>query len=303
MRVVSLLPSATEIVCALGAGSSLVGVSHECDHPNAVRSLPAVTRAKLDARASSAAIDQSVRTLVEQGLGVYEIDVARLKELRPDVIVTQNQCDVCAVSYADVEAAARRVLGDGVTIVSLAPQRLSDVWDDVERVAAALDRGAAGRALVAHARERLASLTARVRGRPRPTVACIEWLDPLMMAANWTPDLVDIAGGSYPFAEAGAQSTTADWTVVADAQPDVVVLMPCGFPVAQTRREIDVVRARPEWNRLPAVATGRAWIVDGNAYFNRPGPRLVESAEILAGLLHPALGVDRMLRGAIEAIP
>lgn len=302
MRVVSLLPSATEIVCALGAGSSLVGVSHECDHPSAVRTLPAVTRAKLDAAAGSAAIDRSVRTLVEQGLGVYEIDVARLKDLRPDVIVTQNQCDVCAVSYADVEAAARRVLGDGVTIVSLAPRRLIDVWDDVERVAAALDRVAAGRAVVAHARERLASLTARVRDRARPTVACIEWLDPLMMAANWTPELVEVAGGSYPFAPIGAESRKTDWGVLADAQPDAVVLMPCGFPVAQTRRELGAVRARPEWRRLPAVETGRAWIVDGNAYFNRPGPRLVESAEILAGLLHPALGIDPTLRDATEAI-
>ncbi len=301
MRIVSLLPSATEIVCALGAGPSLVGVSHECDHPSEARGLPAVTRAKLDARASSAAIDRSVRTLVEQGLGVYEIDVARLKELRPDVIVTQNQCDVCAVSYVDVETAARRVLGEGVTIVSLAPQRLSDVWDDVERVAVALDRVAAGRALVGHARERLAALTARVRERGRPTVACIEWLDPLMMAANWTPDLVDVAGGSYPFARAGAQSTRADWDVVAEARPDVVVLMPCGFTIAQTRRELADVRARPQWRRLPAVAAGRAWIVDGNGYFNRPGPRLVESAEILAGLLHPALGVDSTLHDAVAA--
>jgi iron complex transport system substrate-binding protein len=302
MRIVSLLPSATEIVCALGAGDSLVGVSHECDHPSAVRSLPAVTRAKLDPRGTSAAIDRSVRELVAQGLAVYAIDVARLRELRPDVIVTQNQCDVCAVSFADVEAAARDVLGDAVTIVSLAPQRLADVWDDVERVAAALDRVAAGRRVVAQARDRLTALAARVRERARPTVACIEWLDPLMLAANWTPELVDIAGGVYPFATAGTESRRTPWEVVTDAQPDVVVLMPCGFPLAQTRRELDTLRARPEWRSLRAVATGRAWMVDGNAYFNRPGPRLVDSAEILAALLHPELGIDVPSSDAYAAI-
>jgi iron complex transport system substrate-binding protein len=302
VRVVSLLPSATEIVCALGAGSSLVGVSHECDHPSQVRGLPSVTRAKLDAGGTSAAIDRSVRRLVEHGLGVYEIDAARLAALRPDVIVTQNQCDVCAVSYAEVEAAARDVLGAGVVIVSLAPRRLADVWRDVQRVAAALDRVAAGRDLVTQAEARLASLVARVGGRARPTVACIEWLDPLMMAANWTPELVEIAGGVYPFADAGTDSTRIGWDVVARARPDVVVLMPCGFPVAQTRRELDVLRARAEWRGLPAVEAGRAWIVDGNAYFNRPGPRVVESAEILAGLLHPDIGIDHRLSAAVEAI-
>jgi iron complex transport system substrate-binding protein len=301
VRVVSLLPSATEIVCALGVGSSLVGISHECDHPSAVRSLPAVTRAKLDPRGTSAAIDRSVRDLVARGLGVYEIDVARLAELRPDVIVTQNQCDVCAVSYADVEAAARAVLGDAVTIVSLAPHRLADVWDDVERVALALDRVESGRRVVAEAQDRLAALAGRVRDRERPTVACVEWLDPLMMAANWTPELVAIAGGVYPFAEAGAESRTTPWDVVIDRRPDVVVLMPCGFPVAQTRRELDVVRARPEWRRLRAGASA-AWIVDGNAYFNRPGPRLVDSAEILAALLHPESGIAPPPADAYEAI-
>ena len=302
MRIVSLLPSATEIVCALGAGSSLVGVSHECDHPIGVRALPPVTRAKLDPRGTSAAIDRRVRDLVAEGLAVYEIDVARLAELRPDVIVTQNQCDVCAVSYADVQAAAREVLGDGVTIVSLAPHRLADVWDDVERVALALDRVAAGRRVVADAQERLAALAARVRDRARPTVACVEWLDPLMMAANWTPELVAIAGGVYPFADPGAESRTTPWDTLANVEPDVVVLMPCGFPVAQTRRELPALRRRAEWRRLRAVASGRAWVVDGNAYFNRPGPRLVESAEILAALLHPERGIAPPPRDACEAI-
>jgi iron complex transport system substrate-binding protein len=298
VRIVSLLPGATEIVCALGAGEALVGVSHECDHPPFVRGLPAVTRPKLDVHRVSVAIDADVRRLVAEGLGVYEIDVARLAALRPDVIVTQHQCEVCAVSYAEVEAAARATLGTDVRIVSLAPRTLTDVWDDVARVAAALDRVYAGNALVAALTERLASLARITEGLPWPTVACVEWLDPLMLAAHWTSELVRLAGGSYPFADVGARSGVVDWEVLTARQPDVVVLMPCGFPIAQTMRELDWLRQRPEWRGLHAVRTGRASVVDGNAYFNRPGPRLVESAEILAALLHPDECGDRMVAGA-----
>jgi iron complex transport system substrate-binding protein len=275
VRIVSLLPGATEIVCALGAGEALVGVHR-----------------------ASVAIDTDVRRLVAEGLGVYEIDVARLAALRPDVIVTQHQCEVCAVSYAEVEAAAQVTLGTDVRIVSLAPRTLTDVWDDVARVAAALDRVPAGAAVLATIEERLASLARITERLPRPTVACVEWLDPLMLAAHWTSELVQVAGGSYPFAGIGARSGFADWGVLAARQPDVVVLMPCGFPITQTMREIDRVRERPEWRALQAVRAGRASVVDGNAYFNRPGPRLVESAEILAALLHPDECGDRMVAGA-----
>jgi iron complex transport system substrate-binding protein len=302
MRIVSMLPSATEIVCALGAGPSLVGISHECDFPAEVRGLPAVTRARLDAHGTSRAIDDEVRALVAAGLGVYEIDVEGLRTLRPDVIVTQHQCDVCAVPYTEVEAATRSVLGDGVAIVSLAPRRLDDVWDDVARVAAALDRRAAGADLRARIDDRLGRLTAMTKPLPRPTVACIEWIEPLMLAGNWMPEIVACAGGRDPFGTPGEASGVQTWQRLADAQPDAVVLMPCGFPIAQTRRELDRVRARPEWSGLAAVRAGRAAIVDGNAYFNRPGPRLVESAEILAALLHPTACGLLAPSGAIERV-
>ena len=303
MRVVSLLPSATEIVCALGAGPSLVGVSHECDHPPSVRCLPAVTRARIDSHATSVDIDAGVRDLVARGLGVYEIEVDLLRALRPDLIVTQDQCDVCAVPAGEVAAAARAVLGAGVTIVTLAPRRLADVWSDVARVAVALDRGDAGGRVLADVEARLAALERATAGRPRPTVACIEWLDPLMLAANWIPELVAVAGGRYPFAVAGRASARAEWSELVRQQPDAVVLMPCGFPLAQTRRELDRLRARPEWRALAAVRAGGASMVDGNAYFNRPGPRLVESAEILAALLHPEGGADHMIADAAERLP
>ena len=302
MRIVSLLPSATEIICSLGAGSSLVGVSHECDYPAEVRGLPAVTRPKIRTDAVSAVIDQSVRALVARGLSVYEIDVERLAALAPDVIVTQEQCEVCAVSYREVEAAARQVLDPAVTIVSLAPTVLADVWRDISRVAAALGREAQGSELVTAAADRLAALGRTTSGLARPVVACIEWLDPLMIAGNWIPELVALAGGSYPFAPPGAMSARTAWSALLAARPEVVVLMPCGFTIVQTRRELPAVTARAEWRALSAVRAARASVVDGNSYFNRPGPRIVESAEILAGLIHPAACSSLIPRGAAEPV-
>jgi iron complex transport system substrate-binding protein len=289
-------------VYALGAGSEVVGVSHECDFPPAVRGLPALTRPKIRIDRTSGEIDQSVRALVARGLGVYEIDADGLAAAAPDVIVTQDQCDVCAVSYADVVAAARRVLGTDAAIVSLAPNTLADVWRDIAAVGAALQREAAAAALVADMQDRLASIRAATHGRARPVTACIEWLEPLMTAGNWMPELVEIAGGTDPFATPGTMSRTITWTTLVDAAPEVVVLMPCGFTIAQTRRELAAVTARPEWRALPAVRAGRAAVADGNAYFNRPGPRLVESASILARLLHPAAPLDGVPDEAYEPL-
>jgi len=301
-RVVSLLPSATEIVCALGAGAQLVGVSHECDYPPEVRGLPALTRPKIRVDATSAAIDRDVRALVAQGLSVYEIDVERLRALAPDVIVTQQQCEVCAVSFAEVEDAARRALARDPLIVSLTPRRLDDVWADVTRVGAALGRAARAQDLVDGIGARLAALRARTAALPRPVVACVEWLDPPMTAANWIPEMVEIAGGAYPFAAAGAHSTTTSWGALVAAAPEVVVLMPCGFTIAQARRELPALLARPEWRALPAVRAGRASVVDGNAYFNRPGPRLLDSTELLARLVHPAAGGPEFGGDAVQSL-
>ena len=302
MRVVSLLPSATEIVCALGAADALVGVSHECDYPPRVRALPALTRPKVRVDAASGEIDRDVRALVARGLSVYEIDVERLAALAPDVIVTQQQCEVCAVSFAEVEAAVRNVLPSSAVIVSLTPRALDDVWHDFARVAVALGCPDRGAALVADARARLDGLAARTAALPRPTVACIEWLDPLMMAGNWIPELVAIAGGAYPFAAPGETSGVTTWGALHTASPEVVVLMPCGFTIEQTERELDGLIRRDEWRALPAVRAGRASVVDGSAYFNRPGPRLVESAEILTGLVHPELASAAFPREAVLSL-
>ena len=304
-RIVSLLPSATEIVCALGLRDRLVGVSHECDHPADVVGLPVVTASKVDARGSSRDIDRGIRGLVESGLGVYRIDADLLASLAPDLIVTQDQCDVCAVPYADVVEATRALAGRGTEIVSLRPTRIAEVWGDVERVGAAAGVASRGVAVADRLRDRLGELARRVEravGATRPRLACIEWLDPLMAAGNWVPELAAIAGAAYDLVPAGEHSARLEWEALGASRPDVVCVMPCGFALDQTRRELPALVADPRWAALPAVRAGRAFAIDGNAYFNRPGPRLVESAEILAGLLHPDGLGQLVIPGAAERI-
>jgi iron complex transport system substrate-binding protein len=287
MRIVSLLPSATEIVCAVGLREALVGRSHECDFPPGVERLPALCEPKVPIHGTSAEIDRDVRRLVADGLSVYRVDAEALRALAPDVIVTQTQCEVCAVSEADVVAATCDWAGSGVRIVSLAPARLDEVLADIERVGAALGVSARGTAVVASLRARLTALGARTRELPRPGVACIEWLDPLMAAGNWVPELVELAGGRNLFGSIGEHSPWLQWDAVRGADPEVIVAMPCGFDLARTRGEMPALERLPGWEALRAVRAGRVAIVDGHRFFNRPGPRLVESAEILAEILHP----------------
>ena len=280
MRVVSLLPSATEIVCALGREADLVGISHECDFPARIRDRRVVTRARVELGATSRAIDEAVRRALADALSIYAVDEAALAELAPDVILTQDLCEVCAVSLDDVRAAAR--CGQ---IVSLSPARLGDVLDDVERVGRAI--GVDGAPLRAELEARMAAVTARV-GAARPRVVTIEWLDPLMIGGTWMPELVERAGGLPIGATAGGPAPTIDLAQLRAYEPDVVVLKPCGFTIARSldeRRTIETIRAA-----LPPTA--RLYLTDGNAYFNRPGPRLVESLEILAACIHPAVFGD-----------
>lgn len=287
-RVVSLIASATEIICGLGRRDWLVGRSHECDFPATVEELPALTAPKFPLDGSSADIDRRVRELVQRGLAVYRVEDELLKELAPDVIVTQDQCDVCAASLADVEAATCTWTGRAVDIVSLKPDALADVWTDIRRVAAALRAEAAGTALVAEVQRRIAAVTAEVAGRPRPRVAFIEWADPLMAGGNWMPELVAAAGGRNMLGAAGKPSGVMQWDEVVAADPEVVVIAPCGYGLERTKAELPVLTARPGWEALAAVRDGRVYCADGNAFFNRPGPRLAETVEMLAEMLHPA---------------
>ena len=287
-RVVSLIASATEIVCALGFEDELVGRSHECDYPPGVERLPACCSSKVKVEASSKEIDDQVRSLVGDGLSVYRVDPDLLNQLAPTVIVTQTQCEVCAASLQDVERAVCELVTSNPAIVSLEPMALGDVWKDIRSVASALGEPARGDALTARLRGRLDDVHTRTRAiQSRPTVACIEWTDPLMMAGNWVPELVEIAGGTDPLGEAGKHSRYVEIERLVEVDPDVIAIMPCGFDIERARREMTALVTRPEWEQLSAVRNGRVVITDGNQYFNRPGPRVVESAEILAEFLHP----------------
>lgn len=279
-RIVSLLSSSTEIVAALGCSQWLVGRSHECDYPPEILGLPVCSKPRLDPNAASGEIDAQVKSLVASQLSIFEVDGPLLSELKPDLILTQTLCEVCAVSDRDVLAA----LGAGTAearLVSLCPQCLTDTWNDIETVASALGVPERGVALHAQLRARLEQLKSRIADRPRPRVACLEWLDPLMAAGNWVPELVEAAGGSAVVGRAAAHSPWLSWEELAAADPEVIVLMPCGFDLPRTVREAALLAADPRWRALRAVRDSRVYAVDGNQYFNRPGPRLVESAEIL----------------------
>ena len=287
-RIVSLIASATEIVCALGMEDHLVGRSHECDYPESVQRLPVCTEPKFDVDGSSAEIDRRVKSVLADATSVYRVHADVLRELRPDVIITQTQCEVCAVSQRDVELALSAWLEKKPRVVSLEPNALADVWNDIQRVADALQIAQRGHDLIGRLQDRLEALAERARRlEARPTVACLEWIDPLMAAGNWAPELVDLAGGINLFGRAGRHSPVMKWEEVCARNPDVIVAMPCGLDLARTCQEMMTLAQNPHWSNLRAVQNRQVYVTDGNQYFNRPGPRLVESAEILAEIFHP----------------
>lgn len=287
-RVISLLSSATEIVYGLGCEDLLVGRSHECDYPSEVKRLPQCSRPRIDITGNSRDIDQRVKSSASQGLSLYDVDADRLRELQPDVILTQTQCEVCAVSLKDVEAAVCGLLDSPANIVSLHPNSLADLWRDIRLIARELGVVERGDALVRQLQSRLERLRARTQDlEPHPRVACLEWLDPLMAAGNWVPELVEIAGGINTLGIAGEHSPWMDWESLVAARPDVIIALPCGWDISKATEELRPLTLHPAWAGLPAVQTGRVYVTDGNQYFNRPGPRLVESAEILAEMFHP----------------
>ena len=297
-RIVSLLPSATEIVCALGARGELVGVSHECDFPADVVGLPALTSAKFRKQSSSAAIDGAVRDVVREALAVYDIDTARLGELAPDVIVTQDLCDVCAVSIQDVRAAVARLAHrESIDVVSLSPTCLGDIWADVLRTATALGRAADGERVVADAERRIEAVRARATAAAaasgsRPRVLSIEWLEPVMIGGMWMPELIEIAGGTPMVTKTRDHAPTLTRAALEALDPEVVLIKPCGFPLEESFRELQILPRVLPWDRWNAVSAGRVFLADGNAYFNRPGPRIVDSLEILAACIAPDAFAD-----------
>lgn len=288
MRIASLLPSATEIVCALGLEDDLVAVTHECDFPDGVRSKPVVTASVLAPGQTSPSVDRHIRRLVHEGSSIYRLDADRLEALQPDLVLTQELCAVCAVSYPIVETAARR-LGGHTQVVSLEPESLSDVFGHVHLVGRLTGRRSEATAVVARLQRRIAAVTRALQAREPRRVLCLEWIDPLFGSGHWTPELVGLAGGQVLLGNPGRPARVISWEEVATAAPDVIVVMACGFSLDRSLEEMPLLERGPGWADLPAVQSGDVYVVDGNAYFSRPGPRLVDSVEVMAGLLHPDL--------------
>ena len=284
MRIVSLVPSATEMLFALGLGPDLVGVTHECDYPPAARELPRVTRDRLPTGLRSAEIDAAVKERTLAGDSIYELDAKGLHELAPDLIVTQALCSVCAVSYDDVRAIAEEIDSQPM-VISLDPHTVGEVLGDARTLAQATDTKDAAVELVQEASariDRIRLLTRNVRRRPR--VVALEWLDPPFTAGHWTPQLIEYAGGEDVFGFAGENSEEHTWDELAAMHPDIVIVMPCGYDAEIAHREAEMHR-----DELAAIGAGEVVAVDAAAYFSRPGPRLVDGLELLAHILHPEL--------------
>jgi iron complex transport system substrate-binding protein len=285
-RIASLLPSATEIVCALGLGESLVARSHECDYPELVQRLPVCTASKIGNRRTTHEIHAEVSAILQNDISVYRVQSELLRELAPTHIVTQVQCEVCAVSLRDVEAALADWVGGPPQIIPLNPHSLEDVFVDVRNVGRSLGCPDAAESLVSSMRARMQEIANAAAQRSKnPRMVIIEWIEPLMVAGNWMPTLVELAGGIDAMSTADQPSAWMTWKDLATADPDIIVVCPCGFRIDDSLRDWHLLSSNPTWSSLRAVREERAFIADGNQFFNRPGPRLVESLEILAGIV------------------
>lgn len=308
MRIVSLLPSLTEICFALGLEHQLVAVTHECDYPSRAQSLPFVTRSILpDDVTDSAEIDRQVQAALAEGKALYELDVDKLKSLQPDLILTQELCPVCAVSVEDVRAIADQI-DPTPAVESVEPTTLEEVLASIERIGELAGRRVTSSAVVSALRNQVERIREHVeRSEHHQQVVCLEWLDPPMVAGHWVPEMVRLAGGTDPLGGAGEPSFTVTWQDVIDAEPDMIVLMPCGFGLDETVAEAERLagegtRIPPEIERTPAVREGHVYAVDGSSFFNRPGPRLICGVEILAGILHAELAVSHTPPGTVESV-
>ncbi|MCL2923805.1 MAG: cobalamin-binding protein [Trichodesmium sp. MAG_R04] len=290
LKIVSLIPSATEIITELGLTKAMVGRSHECDYPPEIQNLPICTQPKFNPDGSSREIHNRATELLQSALSVYLVEVETLEKLQPTHIITQAQCDVCAVSLKDVEIAVANLTKSHPQIISLQPNLLAEVWEDILRVGNSL--GVDGSQVISPLKKRVTACQEKTQNLPVnkiPKVACIEWSNPLMAAGNWIPELVKLAGGNSLFGEVGHHSPWLKWEELLTANPDVIIFMPCGFSLERTRQDVLELIKSSEWQNLSAAKSGKVYITDGNSYFNRPGPRLVDSLEILAEILHPEL--------------
>lgn len=289
MRIVSLLPSTTEIVAALGRQEDLVGRSHECDYPTEISELPACTEPKFQTNGSSRKIDRRVNDLIREGLSVYRVDEQQLAALEPDLIITQDHCEACAASLDEVNEAVHQTLGHEVEILSVSPTDLSSVVQSIREIAKAIDAEEAAGDLTNKMKSELQEIQNHTEPLYHPEVLGLEWLDPLMTAGNWIPQLIQLAGGRPVGATAGEHSKTVDWPEIRRLDPPIITIMPCGYSISQTVKELDTLTNRRGWDQLRAVKNRQVYLLDGHRFFNRPGPRLVDSTRILAEIIHPSI--------------
>jgi iron complex transport system substrate-binding protein len=286
-RIISLIASATEIVHALGYGGEMVGRSHECDYPASVQLLPPCTEPKFEPNGTSYDIDQKVKAIVQEGLSVYRVNAAKLEELKPTHIITQTQCEVCAVSLRDLEDAACQLISSKPQIVSLEPNSLEDIWNDIQRTGTALGADAKALKLVGNLKKRMSAVQTIADYLKPVRVALIEWIDPLMACGNWMPELVEMAKGVNLFGEAKKHAPAMTWDDLKASDPDVIIVAPCGFKLERTLAEMPLLAAQPGFDDLSAVIYERVFAADGNYFFNRPGPRVADTLEMIAEMLHP----------------
>ena len=290
-KIVTLIPSATEIVAFLGKKNLIVGRSHECDYPKDLNKIKKLTSPKINVDGTSREIHNQITEILENSLSVYKVDVSELKKLNPDVVVTQAHCEVCAVSFSEDEEIVANHLNKNTKIISLQPNTLDDVFDDIKRVAKGLNIDEiTSKDLIKPLKERVENIQIKSLKKKRKTIACIEWIDPLMAAGNWIPEMVRISGGEDIFGKSGKDSHWVKFDEIKKYNPEIIIFLPCGYNIEKTKQEVENLFTRQsKWNALNAFVNKEIYIVDGNQFFNRPGPRLVESLEIFAEIIHPEL--------------
>jgi iron complex transport system substrate-binding protein len=303
MRICSFLPGATEILFSLGLGDQIVGVTHECDYPPEAKNKPVIVRCRIDANgATGLEIDRQVREALARGQSLYTIDAVALAKAAPDIILTQALCDVCALDYGEVVKTAHS-LPHPPKVLSLDPHSLDDVVDDIARVGKATEREREAAALVSLLQSRIAAVSRHAaHATSRPRVACLEWFDPLYAAGHWVPEMVTLAGGRDILGRIKEPSAKFEWEQLLELEPEIIILMACGFDLGRTRSEAKLLTRLAGWNELPAVRMGGVFAVDGSSYFSRPGPRLVDGLEFLAQIIHPELFSGRAPADAVQEI-
>ena len=290
-KIVTLIPSATEIVTFLGKKNSIVGRSHECDYPRDLKQIKMLTSPKINVDGSSREIHNQITDILENSLSVYKVDVSELKKLNPDVVVTQAHCEVCAVSFSEVEEIVTNHLNKNTKIISLQPNTLDDVFNDIKRVAKGLNIDeVTTKNLIKPLEERLENIKIKSLKQKKKTIACIEWIDPLMAAGNWIPEMVKISGGEDIFGKSGKDSHWVNFDEIKKYSPEIIIFLPCGYDIKKTKNEVkNLFNHKSKWKALNAFLNKEIYIADGNQFFNRPGPRLLESVEIFAEIIHPEL--------------